>query len=358
MSAQVNIFLDSLNSVHTKEQYQIHWDRYQKSKPTDTQDAKVIQNNIISYLVEMKVQGLSHSYRNSAFSAIKHHYTMVDDLVLNWHKISKLLGEKAVQNEIRGYTREEIAKLLSIADTKYRAIILTLCSTGMRREALAQIKKRDLEYIEEYKLYKIKIYKRTKHEQVCFTTAEAAQAINLHLKMNKDNGHDELFYFKTAKNLTMTLRQIQIRSGVGQVHNTDGEKVGQARNSIPAVHGLKKFCITQMAKSKVDTEIAKVLTDHSIGVRGSYVEYTDDDLLEEYLKAVNNLTINEENRLKTENTKLKQAESKIESLEEQLKEIRESQINAQNNIMKMLKDAGMMEAAPERWKEEEKALGD
>jgi hypothetical protein len=36
------------------------------------------------------------------------------------------------------------------------------------------------------------------------------------------------------------------------------------------------------------------------------------------MKSVNNLTINEENRLKTENTELKKAKSRIESLEEQV----------------------------------------
>ena len=40
MSQQVNIFLDSLNSKHTKEQYQIHWDRFRKAQPTNTQDTK------------------------------------------------------------------------------------------------------------------------------------------------------------------------------------------------------------------------------------------------------------------------------------------------------------------------------
>jgi hypothetical protein len=170
---------------------------------------------------------------------------------------------------------------------------------------------------------------------VCFTSPEAAEAIKLHLKMNKDD-HEELFYFKTPKNLTMTLRQIQIRSGVGQVHNTDGEIVGQARNSIPAVHGLKKFCITQLAKSKVDTEIAKVLTDHSIGVRSSYVEYTDDDLLAEYLKAVNNLTINEENRLKTRVDILEEKESEIEKLREQLKSV---QANVREQVEQELKNS-------------------
>jgi integrase len=318
MSRQVNIFLDSLNSKHTKEQYQIQWERYQKSNPTTSQDTKVITNKIISYLMQMKSQGLSHSYRNTAFFAIKHHYTMVDDLVLNWKKISKLLGEKTFDNEIRGYIHQEIKKMLDIADVKYRAVILTLCSSGMRREALTQIARRDMEYIKEYKLYKIKIYRKTADEQICFTTPEAAEAINLYLKTKEDDGL--LFNFKTPKNLTMVLRQIQIRAGVSQEHhNISGEKPGQARNAIPAVHGLRKFCITQMARSGIDEERRKILSGHSIGVQKKYVELQDEDLLQDYLKAVNNLTINEENRLKDQvNDLIEQKDDRIAALEKRL----------------------------------------
>ncbi len=321
MSQQVNIFLDSLNSKHTKEQYQIHWDRFRKAQPTNTQDIKVITNNIISYLMQMKAEGLSYSYRNTALFAIKHHYTMVEDLVLNWKKISKLLGERTFDNEIRGYTREEIAKLLSIADVKYKAVILTLASTGMRREALTQITRHDLEYIEEHKLYKIKIYRKTTDEQICFTTPEAAEAINLYLQMKKNDDHDSLFYFKTPKNLTMTLRQIAIRAGVSQEHNTEGEKVGQSRNAIPAVHGLRKFCITQMSRAGIEEERRKILSGHSIGVQKKYVELQDEDLLQDYLKAVNNLTINEENRLKTQVEELQEKNAEIELLKSKMTDL-------------------------------------
>lgn len=334
MSQQVNIFLDSLNSKHTKEQYQIQWDRYEKSNPTTSQDTKVITNNIISYLMQMKQEGLSYSYRNTAFYAIKHHYTMVDDLVLNWTKISKLLGERTFDNEIRGYSREEIQRLLKVADLKYRAIILLLASTSMRREALTQITRRDLEYLKEHKLYKIKIYRKTPDEQICFTTPEAAEAINLYMEMNKDEGHNSLFYFKTPKNLTMTLRQIQIRSGVGREHIQKGEKAGQARNNIPAVHGLRKFCITQMAKSGIGEERQKILSGHSIGVRKKYVELSDEDLLEDYLLAVNNLTINEENRLQVENTELKKAKSEVQALKEQLELLQQQDRDRQTREQK------------------------
>jgi hypothetical protein len=69
---------------------------------------------------------------------------------------------------------------------------------------------------------------------------------------------------------------------------------------------------------QVDTEIAKLLTGHSIGVRGRYLNYSDDDLLQEYLKALDLLTINETNRLRKEVDTLKQKEDEIESLKERL----------------------------------------
>ena len=75
-----------------------------------------------------------------------------------------------------------------------------------------------------------------------------------------------------------------------------------------------------MAKAKVDTEIAKLLTGHSIGVRAKYLNYTDDDLLQEYLKAVDFLTINDENRLKKQVTELREQVKAVKiSLQENFK---------------------------------------
>jgi hypothetical protein len=116
------------------------------------------------------------------------------------------------------------------------------------------------------------------------------------------------------------------------------------RNQVPAVHGLRKFCITQMAKAKVDTEIAKLLTGHSIGVRGRYLNYSEDDLLQEYLKAVDLLTINETNRLKKKVDVLKDKEHEIQSLKQSIKsyesqmvDFTERQNKMQSQIQLLLK---------------------
>jgi hypothetical protein len=68
---------------------------------------------------------------------------------------------------------------------------------------------------------------------------------------------------------------------------------------------------TQLVNSKVNPEIREVLLGHKIGLAGVYYKPSEDDFLEEYLKAVNNLTINEENRLKMKVEKLEIEKSEM-----------------------------------------------
>jgi hypothetical protein len=316
----VDNFLDSLKSQHTKEQYAYHLNRYLKTSLIEN-PGKASESDIVTYLMQMKQQGLSYSYRNLAKPAIKHFYLM-NDVVLNWDKISKFLGEQTFDNDTRGYTHEEIQKLLNVADAKYKCVILTLCSTGMRREALVQINPAtDMEYLEDYKLYEITIYRKTKYEQICFTTPEAAEAIKLHMLSRQR----KYFHAVNPKAVRIHLRRLAVRDGLGQIHPfTENGRKGQFHDKIPAVHGFRKFCITQMARAKVDTEIAKLLTSHSIGVRSKYLNYSDDDLLSEYVKAIDYLTINNENRLKKQMEELTVKENEIKELREQFLELKEA----------------------------------
>ena len=66
-----------------------------------------------------------------------------------------------------------------------------------------------------------------------------------------------------------------------------------------------------------------MLLRHKIGLAGVYYKPSEDDFLKEYLKAVNNLTINEENRLKMKVEKLEIEKSEIDNLEFRLKQLEE-----------------------------------
>ena len=57
-----------------------------------------------------------------------------------------------------------------------------------------------------------------------------------------------------------------------------------------------------MVRAKVNAEARKMLLGHSIGLSDSYYKPDTSEILEEYMKAINYLTINEENRLKNRST--------------------------------------------------------
>jgi hypothetical protein len=75
------------------------------------------------------------------------------------------------------------------------------------------------------------------------------------------------------------------------------QKTGCARR-VMATHGFRKFATTNRIRSKVDPEAREMLLRHSIGLSDPYYMQDANEILQEYLKAVDLLTINEENRLR------------------------------------------------------------
>ena len=64
-------------------------------------------------------------------------------------------------------------------------------------------------------------------------------------------------------------------------------------------HGFRKFVITTMVKAGVKDTHRRYLTNHAqVGQDASYVLPTEDEILEEYIKAIPLLTIHSETRLK------------------------------------------------------------
>lgn len=75
--------LASLNSKHTRRQYQHHLERFFNWQTSNK--SYDITREIIIYLHGMKQEGLSYSYRNLALAAIKHYHEM-HDFLFNWRK--------------------------------------------------------------------------------------------------------------------------------------------------------------------------------------------------------------------------------------------------------------------------------
>jgi hypothetical protein len=123
----------------------------------------------------------------------------------------------------------------------------------------------------------------------------------------------------TAKYFGDMLNETLQRAGIfAVVHMTEGQKVGRIRNAVPRAHGFRKFFETNLIRAKVLDPIPELLLGHDIGLKKHYVRLGEDEILEEYLKAVDALTINEENRLKRKVEQLTVRVDKLDELEEQM----------------------------------------
>lgn len=72
---------------------------------------------------------------------------------------------------------------------------------------------------------------------------------------------------------------------------------GKRRHEFQADHGFRKWFKTHCQLSRMDPINIEELMDHSTGISDSYYRPTELHLLEDYLKAVDLLTINEDSNV-------------------------------------------------------------
>lgn len=292
----------------------------------------------------------------------------MNDVVLNWDKIHEYLPKAKKTIEDKAYTRDQIKKMLQTA-TKLRAkvVILLLCSAGMRIGDLIDLKKKHLKFIYEHKLYQITVYPKEEEQYTTFCTPECATMIDSYFEFRERSGeiitkespvirddfdHKLRTSAKKVEHTTITamenlIEDIVQKSGLKMDHDN-----GSQRTEIMRAHGLRKFFDSILLSAKVPpNEAGKLMGWKS--KRGLHSNYDrSNDLLSAYLIAINDLTINEENRLeikveeltaKTEtneyiiNHRLQEKDSEIQTMkikhEQDMKVMREEMENKFQQIL-------------------------
>jgi integrase len=303
------------------------------------QDRKLIESQIIGYihyLSETKHYG-SDSIRPPV-AAIFHFYEM-NDIIINKHKVTRFIpqddsnmnSENMAINKDRAYTHDEISQILQSTDPRGKTIIMLMASSGMRMGAIAGLLIGHLTKIPKYHLYRIVVYASSrKSRYYTFCTPECASYIDAYLNFRKRFG-DPL------KSTSPLIReQFDIEDPFAGIHanavkhrsieyviNTIIKRSGLNTREVARSHGLRKFCITQMIKAKVDYSAREYLVGHKVsrGLDVNYDRTTEEDRLQEYLKAIDLLTINPENRLRRQVEQLTIRRDKLEDLAAQMDEL-------------------------------------
>ena len=361
------IFIEGLKSPVTKAAYSYALQKYMNYlKITNPDDLlihqgnpKIIQDQIVEYMIQLKnpPHSLRYATRSQYLAAVITYYDL-NDVALSKKKIYRYLGEEERPIENRGYTTEEIAKMLEICDERTRAIVLLLASTGIRIRAIIELKVEDLVMVPDYHLYQVWVYSDSNQRYLTFTTPEAAKAIDVYLKYRERYGerltpksslfrdqfdredvvsiHDiKPLKLRTVERLiSRTVEKSGIRT-VERITELHSEK-GKIRKNVKLTAGFRKFFDTQLIYARVEPRTKELFMGHSIGLDDHYFTPGDTYVLQEYLKAVDNLTINEENRLRIKVEELTKKKNEIETMElkhrEEIKVIHEQM----NQMMTMI----------------------
>ncbi len=292
---------------------------------------KDLEQLLINYIGKSKQEGKGHSYLSVAFCAIKH-FCVMNDIRINKEKIGKFLGESQRKNSDRAYTHQEIKKILDVADSRMKSVILLMASTGMRIGAIPDLKLKHLEELPDKQIYKITVYEKAKEQYYTFCSHECYSVIKSYLEYRKKSGemlNDESYLIReqfdiddfeqirkksrgiTLEGLKTNIQGLLRKAGIREVnHNFN---YGH-RTPIPMSHGFRKFWMTQAVKSKMPAEQREMLLGHKIGLASAYYRPSEDEMLDAYLVAIDNLTIEESNRLKKKVTELEQKQTQIDML--------------------------------------------
>jgi integrase len=335
-------FLYGIKSKVSQKIYQIsigYFEQWHKKKIEDLLklDTKVIEEILIQYIIYMRERNLSYASITSRLAPIAT-FLSLNDVLVNKKKLKRFMGEdnKTINDE--AYTHEDLSKMFQHASFRTKLLIAIYSSTGIRKGAIIDLKLKHLYKIPNSKLYKFTIYENTKEEYYTFCTPECASLIDQYIEKRQGAGESitqdsylirNEFEFVYSRNkivkktsietLNIVMNKLLFECELRKVNRPTefSKSKSYQRHSKASFHAFRKYFKTCLANCDVNVTIKELLMGHSVGLDDAYYRPNEKQLLAEYSKAINELTINEEFRLRKQVTELESKQSEIDLMKYQ-----------------------------------------
>jgi hypothetical protein len=294
---------------------------------------------------------LSPSSIENYFKPIKKLFDM-NDIAISWPRIYSTFPELENMSDGRGWTRNEIQKMINFANgAMERAIILIAASSGIRIGGF------NLKWEDVYPIYKIdnrltmelleseeeraqlacamlKVYRGSNEQYAAFITPEAYEALQEHRRewahqvKREPKPTDPIF--KREGSLPIKASTLSIKKRVERIVRKAGLRMslqdGKRRHEVPIMNGFRRFWAktgkeTHSKDSPVSSLIKKeFMMGHTGLVKfdKNYFKTHALELAEEYLSVIPDLTISNENRLRLENLRLRKDNDVIQDVKEDM----------------------------------------
>jgi hypothetical protein len=335
------------------------------------ENPEYLQSRIISFIIYQKerierkeiASGTLHNY----IKVIKLFCEMNNILNINWKLIYRGLPTAVQAADDRIPTIEEVKRLLEFPDRRIKPIVLLMLSSGIRLGAFDFMKFKHITPIinqENGELIagKLIVYPKEPEEYFTFITPESYLAIKEWMDFRASHGEHI-----TGESWVMrdTWQKTNVRYGhrIGLAQypkqfKSDGIKTlikrawriqriradlkeGQKRHEFKTTHSFRKYFETKsMQVMKVMN--VKLLMDHDTGISKSYYRPTEQELLEDFLKAINVLTINNNNNNALIEKEIKELKEKNENneyiIQSKLQERDDAIVNLSDQVMKLMNE--------------------
>ena len=318
-------------SERTRETYTQLLDLFLKWASKDYESLLVLSDVELQTLLEDYMMHCKRRYARAGirgrFASIEK-FLFVNDRIVNKKKLMMFLPEK-LKTKQRAITTDEIRLMLNYCGSKRNlAIIHVFSAMGLRPEALADLRIRDIEEMSDG-YTSVMVYAGSNNEFQSFYHSEVTKAVNDYLDERKQEGESltpESFLFRQKRWLSdsdgspLNVNGIEsILSGIMKHCGIKRIKMNQNRYDLPVCGGFRnRFNTIFKSNSEISYVIGEMFSDHKIRMEPSYMFPNKEKLFEEYKKAVPELIIDEKERLRQE---LKQNKKESESSKGMKKEI-------------------------------------
>ena len=348
------------NSIKTKRTYETYlyniekFREYYKLRDIPsiiTVEPKKLEIMIEDYIMEMKNRDLSRSAVSAPLYSLEA-LLVINDVLLNWKKIRKLLPAQGKKGGKHAWTTKQIQKMLDYVGNKPRstALIHVLASTGARIGAIAELKIKDLREMPGG-CKAVCIYADDIEEYYTFLTPEASESLDVYFQQRRNDGEllkpdspvfrqDYKIGIEPVKSLKWDgLSRIMYRI----VAHVELDVIkNKKRYEVSINHGFRKRFNTILKTTPgMNSNLAEKMMGHStsIPLDDVYLDASIEKLFVEFKKAVPELTIDDSVRKQVqleqkekENTELQKKVSEIEELKRQREQ---DKIESQKMMRKM-----------------------
>ena len=346
----VILFHSAIKSEKTKENYHLKVQSFMKYFIIKDFDSllkispKKTQEMIEDWILYERSRNLSSGSIKCNISALNLFYSM-NDVMINWKKIQKMIPEQQKSGNAKPYTTEHLKQMIHAFsnDIKCQALVHFLASSGVRAGAIEELRVKDIEDMPNG-CKSVRVYADTRHEYYTFIHQEAVKSLEKYLASRKGLTADSWLFINRAENepleqKTITQRfshkRFEFRSDIAKSHDRT------RRHDIAIIHGIRKRWNTIMKNNQaINPLMAEKMFGHNsrmIPLDTVYHKPTLDILFNEYQKAIPGLMIDESLILKS---KIEAKDNEILELrkkDQQIKELQDTMNHMKNNLTELEK---------------------